>query len=67
MQLLAEKQFITFERKRNNMNLKIKGYYTSTCFMGWIPRFKQYLPFTTETEYIEFFKEMENNHENPSN
>ena len=51
------------------MNPRMKGYYTSTCFMGWIPRFKQYLPFTTETEYIEyieFFKEMENNHENPS-
>jgi len=45
----------------------MKGYYTSTCFMGWIPQFYQYLPFTTETEYIEFFKEMENNHENPSN
>lgn len=48
------------------MNPKMKGYYTSTCFMGWIPRFGQYIKFTTETEYIEFFKEMENDHENPS-
>lgn len=49
------------------MNPRMKGYYTSTCFMGWIPRFHQYLPFATEKEYIEFFKEMKSNHENPSN
>lgn len=55
------------ERQVRQMNPRMKGYYTSTCFMGWIPRFHQYLPFATEKEYIEFFKEMESNHENPSN
>lgn len=44
----------------------MKGYFTPTLYMGWIPRFCQYLPFATETEYKEFFKEMENTHENPS-
>ena len=48
------------------MNPRMKGYYTSTCFMGWIPRFGQYIKFSTEEEYKEFFKEMENNHENPN-
>lgn len=37
----------------------MKGYFTPTSYMGWIPQFRQYLPFATETEYIEFFKEME--------
>lgn len=37
----------------------MKRYYTPTSYMGWIPRFKQYLPFATEEEYIEFYKEME--------
>lgn len=37
----------------------MKGYYTSFAYMGWIPRFKQYLPFTTEEEYKEFYEEME--------
>ena len=41
------------------MNPKMKGYYTSTCFMEWIPRFKQYLPFATEEEYKKFYEEME--------
>ena len=66
MQLLAKKQFIIFEKERKQMNPRIKGYYTSTCYMGWIPRFGQYIKFSTEEEYKEFFKEMENNHENPS-
>lgn len=44
----------------------MKGYYTSTCYMGWIPRFGQFIKFSTEKEYVEFFKEMENNHENPN-
>lgn len=46
---------------------KMKGYYTSSAYMGWIPKFKQYLPFSTEEEYKDFFKEMESNHENSSN
>ena len=54
------------KERRIIMNPKMKGYYTSTCFMGWIPRFGQYIKFSTEKEYIEFFKEMENNHENSS-
>ena len=37
----------------------MKGYYTRTAYMGYIPRFKQYLPFATEEEYIEFYKEEE--------
>lgn len=53
--------------KKNERENIMKGYYTSTCFMGWIPRFHQYLPFATEKEYIGFFKEMESSHENPSN
>ncbi len=44
----------------------MKGYYTPTSYMGWIPRFGQYIKFSTEEEYKEFFKEMENNHENSS-
>lgn len=39
----------------------MKGYYTPTSYMGWIPRFKMYLPFATEEEYTEFYKEMEKN------
>lgn len=41
------------------MNPKMRGYYTPSGFMGYIPRFKQYLPFATEKEYTEFYKEME--------
>lgn len=41
------------------MNPKMKGYYTSSCFMGYVPRFKMYLPFPTEQDYKEFFKEEE--------
>jgi hypothetical protein len=37
---------------------KMKGYYTSFAYMGWIPRFGQYIKFSTEEEYKEFFKEM---------
>ena len=37
----------------------MRGYYTLKCYMGWIPRFNRYLPFATETEYEEYFKEME--------
>lgn len=37
----------------------MKGYYKDHCYMGWIPKFHKYLPFATETEYIEFYKEME--------
>lgn len=37
----------------------MKGYYTPTSYMGYIPRFKMYLPFATEEEYIEFYKEEE--------
>lgn len=39
--------------------MKGYGYYTSTSYMGWIPKFKRFLPFATEEEYKEFFKEME--------
>ena len=34
----------------------MKGYYTSTCYMGWIPRFGQFIKFSTEEEYKEFFR-----------
>jgi hypothetical protein len=27
--------------------------------MGWIPKFKAFIPFATEAEYIVFFKETE--------
>lgn len=37
----------------------MKGYYTPTSYMGWIPRFKMYLPFPTEQDYKEFFEEEE--------
>ena len=37
----------------------MKCYYTSICYMGWIPRFGQFIKFSTEEEYVEFFKEME--------
>lgn len=38
---------------------KMKGYYTPTSYMGYVPRFKMYLPFATEEEYKEYFEEEE--------
>lgn len=37
----------------------MKGYFTNYCYMGWLPSMKVYFPFVTEKEYVEFYKEWE--------
>ena len=38
----------------------MKGYYTSTSYMGWIPQFGKYIEFANEKEYKEFYRERNN-------
>lgn len=35
----------------------MKGYYTNSGYMGWIPRWNKYILFCTEQEYEEYYKE----------
>ena len=35
----------------------MKGYYTQSAYMGWIPSRKRYLPFVNDTEYREAYEE----------
>ena len=44
----------------------MKGYYTSTSYMGWIPQFGKYIEFVNEKEYKEFYRER-HNYEYPNN
>lgn len=37
----------------------MKGYYTNSCYMGWLPSENRYIPFATENEYVEFYKKYE--------
>ncbi len=37
----------------------MKGYYTDTCYMGWIPRFRRFIRFASEKDYEEFFRTYE--------
>ena len=39
----------------------MKGYYTRYCYMGYVPKFHQFLPFATEEEYKAFYKANETN------
>ena len=36
----------------------MKGYYTNSVYMGFIPSIRKYLQFESETAYIEFMKEV---------
>ena len=38
---------------------KMKGYLTSSCYMGYIPSINKYIPFPTEQEYVEYLSEKE--------
>lgn len=37
--------------------IKVKGYYTSAAYMGYIPSIDEYRPFESETEYILYMEE----------
>lgn len=37
--------------------MKVKGYYTSTAYMGYVPSIGEYRPFESETEYILYMEE----------
>lgn len=32
----------------------LKGYYTSYSYWGWIEQYKEYKPFASERDYIEW-------------
>ena len=36
----------------------MKGYYTNSVYMGYIPSIGKYMLFESETAYIEFMKEV---------
>ena len=48
-----------FQSSKRNEVTEMKGYYTNSTYMGWIPNKKKYIPFSTEAEYIEYFRENE--------
>lgn len=35
----------------------LKGYYTSSCYKGYIEDIDQYMPFASERDYIEYMEE----------
>lgn len=37
----------------------MKGYYTPSGYMGYVPMMNKYLLFATETDYVEWFAEYE--------
>ena len=36
----------------------MKGYWTSFCYMGYDPIQKKYLPFVSDIEYFEYYREI---------
>lgn len=40
----------------------MKGYYTNSCYMGWIAEEKKYMAFETEGAYINYVMEMAMQH-----
>jgi hypothetical protein len=38
----------------------MKGYYTNSTYMGWIPTENRYQEFESETAYYEYFRSLFN-------
>ena len=36
----------------------MKGYYTNSVYMGFIPSIRKYLQFESETAYIDYMREV---------
>ena len=36
----------------------MKGYYTESCYMGWMPCYGRYMPFVSDTEYAEEYRKL---------
>ena len=39
--------------------MEIKGYWTGSSYMGWIPSKKRYMEFVSDAEYYLYFVENE--------
>lgn len=35
----------------------MKGYYLDSVYMGYIPNENKYIPFPSENEYIDYFRD----------
>lgn len=43
----------------NNYILKLKGYYSGSCFMGWDPFELRYKEFNSDKEYYDIYENKE--------